>query len=133
MSVQCNTLCVCVCGNPLGWTFHAKGLWYSPDPAEAEANTHTPILTMIGSPNFGLSAILLSPPPKAKLISLRNLNNMNESFHATTTTGRRSVERDLESQVALLTEDPQLAHKLTEVVIVVINNHLFCCCYIVST
>ena len=29
------------------WTFHAKGLWYSP-PRE-----HLPNLTLIGSPNFG--------------------------------------------------------------------------------
>lgn len=30
-----------------GWTFHGKGLWYTP------AGQSRPILTMIGSPNFG--------------------------------------------------------------------------------
>ena len=30
-----------------GWTFHAKGLWYSP-PGE-----RCPTLTVVGSPNYG--------------------------------------------------------------------------------
>jgi hypothetical protein len=33
-----------------GWTFHGKGLWYTP------AGQTQPILTMIGSPNFGTGA-----------------------------------------------------------------------------
>ena len=35
------------------WTFHAKGLWYSP-PGDTR-----PILTMVGSPNFGYRFDLL--------------------------------------------------------------------------
>ncbi|ELR23065.1 CDPdiacylglycerol--glycerol-3-phosphate 3-phosphatidyltransferase, mitochondrial, putative [Acanthamoeba castellanii str. Neff] len=57
-----------------GWTFHGKGLWYTP------AGQSRPILTMIGSPNFG----------------------------------RRSTDRDLEAQVVVLTEDPELRGKLAE-------------------
>jgi CDP-diacylglycerol--glycerol-3-phosphate 3-phosphatidyltransferase len=30
-----------------GWTYHAKGLWYT------LPGQHVPILTFIGSPNFG--------------------------------------------------------------------------------
>ena len=91
-----------------GWTFHGKGLWLTPvgdqravkprhlgadQPARGadtsgaagvapsregdwgiEPVTSTPILTMVGSPNFG----------------------------------RRSVERDLEAQVTVVTTDPVL-------------------------
>lgn len=37
-----------------GWTYHAKGLWYTlPDQQK-------PSLTLIGSPNFGKQKFLLS-------------------------------------------------------------------------
>lgn len=37
-----------------GWTYHAKGLWYTlPDQQK-------PSLTLIGSPNFGKDKFLLS-------------------------------------------------------------------------
>ncbi|KAJ8667440.1 hypothetical protein QAD02_009103 [Eretmocerus hayati] len=55
-----------------GWTYHAKGLWYSM-PGQQK-----PSLTLIGSPNFGY----------------------------------RSVERDLETQVALLTTNKNLQDSL---------------------
>lgn len=54
------------------WTFHAKGLWYSPPGQQL------PALTMVGSPNFGC----------------------------------RSVERDLETQLVIVTEDPGLRTRL---------------------
>ena len=57
-----------------GWTFHAKGLWYT-----APGQT-LPSLTMVGSPNFGY----------------------------------RSVERDLETQLVVLTRDPGLQGRLGE-------------------
>lgn len=50
-----------------GWTYHAKGLWYCLDAG-------APLLTLVGSPNFGM----------------------------------RSVQRDLEAQVALMTLAPAL-------------------------
>jgi len=36
-----------------GWTFHAKGLWYT------LPNQQKPLLTLIGSPNFGKFSSLL--------------------------------------------------------------------------
>jgi CDP-diacylglycerol--glycerol-3-phosphate 3-phosphatidyltransferase len=57
-----------------GWTFHAKGLWYSP-PGDPR-----PCLTTVGSPNFG----------------------------------QRSVERDLETQMVIVTEDDGLRGRLAE-------------------
>nr|CAD7196586.1 unnamed protein product [Timema douglasi] len=51
-----------------GWTFHSKGLWYSPP------GSMLPTLTLVGSSNFGA----------------------------------RSVSRDLETQVAILTSNPKL-------------------------
>ena len=56
-----------------GWTFHGKGLWYSP-PGEKSL----PVATMIGSPNFGY----------------------------------RSVERDLEAQVTVVTKNESLREQL---------------------
>jgi len=56
------------------WTFHAKGLWYSP-PGEDR-----PVLTMVGSPNFGY----------------------------------RSVERDLETQMVVVTSNEGLRDRLKE-------------------
>ncbi len=50
------------------WTYHAKGLWIY------DSKTNQPILTMIGSPNFG----------------------------------RRSVERDLEAQLVIVTRNQHL-------------------------
>ena len=35
-----------------GWTFHGKGLWYYPSEEKL------PILTLIGSPNFGKAIFL---------------------------------------------------------------------------
>ncbi|KAG8225288.1 hypothetical protein J437_LFUL001902 [Ladona fulva] len=58
-----------------GWTFHAKGLWYTPSNSKA-----LPSLTLIGSPNFGY----------------------------------RSVERDLETQIALVTHNKGLQQRLAE-------------------
>nr|XP_027227603.1 CDP-diacylglycerol--glycerol-3-phosphate 3-phosphatidyltransferase, mitochondrial-like [Penaeus vannamei] len=55
-----------------GWTFHVKGLWYY------QANKPLPLLTMIGSPNFGW----------------------------------RSVNRDLESQIVLITANEDLQKSL---------------------
>lgn len=55
-----------------GWTYHAKGLWYSLPYQEK------PCLTLIGSPNFGY----------------------------------RSVRRDLETQIAVVTKNEQLQDKL---------------------
>lgn len=57
-----------------GWTYHAKGLWYT------LPGQHLPILTFIGSPNFGC----------------------------------RSVSRDLETQIAIVTKNPQLQQSLLE-------------------
>jgi len=54
------------------WTFHAKGLWYSP-PGDTR-----PILTMVGSPNFGY----------------------------------RSVEKDLETQIVVVTSNEELRDRL---------------------
>lgn len=51
-----------------GWTYHAKGLWYSLPGQEK------PCLTLVGSPNFGY----------------------------------RSVKRDLETQIAVVTKNQQL-------------------------
>ena len=58
-----------------GWTFHGKGLW-----AYNENELHSPLLTLIGSPNFG----------------------------------KRSVYRDMESQVAIVTVNKQLKNELIE-------------------
>jgi len=58
-----------------GWTFHAKGLWYSPNNNDILSN---PCLTMIGSPNFGY----------------------------------RSVSKDLESQITILTSNKDLQEQL---------------------
>ncbi|XP_045125336.1 CDP-diacylglycerol--glycerol-3-phosphate 3-phosphatidyltransferase, mitochondrial-like isoform X2 [Portunus trituberculatus] len=55
-----------------GWTFHAKGLWYS-RPGQT-----WPVLTMVGSPNFGW----------------------------------RSVQRDLETQVVVVTQNTALREAL---------------------
>ncbi|XP_034180645.1 phosphatidylglycerophosphate synthase 1 [Osmia lignaria lignaria] len=55
-----------------GWTYHAKGLWYSLPHQEK------PYLTLIGSPNFGY----------------------------------RSVRRDLETQIAVVTKNKDLQDKL---------------------
>ncbi|XP_042883700.1 CDP-diacylglycerol--glycerol-3-phosphate 3-phosphatidyltransferase, mitochondrial-like [Penaeus japonicus] len=55
-----------------GWTFHVKGLWYY------QPNKSLPLLTLIGSPNFGW----------------------------------RSVNRDLESQIVLLTTNEGLQKSL---------------------
>eukprot|EP00912_Choanoflagellata_sp_UC4_P001063 UC4_evm2s655 len=52
------------------WTYHAKGLWYTPKDEEHLG----PTLTLIGSPNFG----------------------------------HRSDSRDLEAQVAIVTQNPEL-------------------------
>jgi len=57
-----------------GWTFHAKGLWYSPSTNFSSL----PCLTMIGSPNFG----------------------------------HRSVSKDLETQVTILTRNQELQEQL---------------------
>ncbi|KAJ9600809.1 hypothetical protein L9F63_001021 [Diploptera punctata] len=57
-----------------GWTYHAKGLWYTlPDQ-------HLPMLTFVGSPNFG----------------------------------NRSVSRDLETQIVIVTKNTRLQNKLLE-------------------
>jgi len=56
----------------VGWTYHAKGLWHSLKPGQ------DPVLTMIGSPNFG----------------------------------ERSVHRDLEASVILVTGDTGLRGRL---------------------
>ena len=55
-----------------GWTYHAKGLWYSL-PGQVQ-----PCLTLIGSPNFGY----------------------------------RSVKKDLETQIALVTRNRKLQNEL---------------------
>ncbi|XP_001605516.1 CDP-diacylglycerol--glycerol-3-phosphate 3-phosphatidyltransferase, mitochondrial [Nasonia vitripennis] len=55
-----------------GWTYHAKGLWYS------MPNEQKPSFTLIGSPNFGY----------------------------------RSVERDLETQIAVMTRNEKLQESL---------------------
>ncbi|XP_053980299.1 CDP-diacylglycerol--glycerol-3-phosphate 3-phosphatidyltransferase, mitochondrial isoform X2 [Hylaeus volcanicus] len=55
-----------------GWTYHAKGLWYSLPGQEK------PCLTLIGSPNFGY----------------------------------RSVSKDLETQIAVLTKNQKLQNEL---------------------
>ncbi|KDR24277.1 CDP-diacylglycerol--glycerol-3-phosphate 3-phosphatidyltransferase, mitochondrial [Zootermopsis nevadensis] len=57
-----------------GWTYHAKGLWYT------LPGQRLPILTFIGSPNFGY----------------------------------RSVDRDLETQIAIVTKNPHLQQSLLE-------------------
>ncbi|XP_043247951.1 CDP-diacylglycerol--glycerol-3-phosphate 3-phosphatidyltransferase, mitochondrial [Colletes gigas] len=55
-----------------GWTYHAKGLWYSLPGQEK------PCLTLIGSPNFGY----------------------------------RSVKKDLETQIAVVTKNQKLQNEL---------------------
>ncbi|XP_076171608.1 phosphatidylglycerophosphate synthase 1 isoform X2 [Ptiloglossa arizonensis] len=55
-----------------GWTYHAKGLWYSLPGQEK------PCLTLIGSPNFGY----------------------------------RSVRKDLETQIAVMTKNQKLQNEL---------------------
>lgn len=40
-----------------GWTYHAKGLWYT------LSGQHLPILTFIGSPNFGKCIICIDVIP----------------------------------------------------------------------
>lgn len=40
-----------------GWTYHAKGLWYT------LPGQHLPILTFIGSPNFGKCIICIGVIP----------------------------------------------------------------------
>ncbi|XP_020300212.1 CDP-diacylglycerol--glycerol-3-phosphate 3-phosphatidyltransferase, mitochondrial isoform X3 [Pseudomyrmex gracilis] len=57
-----------------GWTYHAKGLWYT------FPNQQKPSLTLVGSPNFGY----------------------------------RSVNRDLETQLALVTKNKKLQNALHE-------------------
>lgn len=57
-----------------GWTFHAKGLWYTPSMSISSL----PCLTMVGSPNFGY----------------------------------RSVSKDLETQVTILTTDRGLQEQM---------------------
>jgi len=57
-----------------GWTFHAKGLWYS----SGMSISNMPCLTMVGSPNFGY----------------------------------RSVYRDLETQVTILTTNKELQERM---------------------
>ncbi|KAJ4444394.1 hypothetical protein ANN_06186 [Periplaneta americana] len=57
-----------------GWTYHAKGLWYT------LPSQNLPILTLVGSPNFG----------------------------------NRSVCRDLETQIAIVTKNPKLQQNLLE-------------------
>lgn len=57
-----------------GWTYHAKGLWYT-----LPGDRH-PSLTLVGSPNFG----------------------------------GRSVHRDLETQVAIVTKNAALRERLYE-------------------
>ena len=59
-----------------GWTFHAKGLWYSPSMSLSSL----PCLTMVGSPNFGY----------------------------------RSVSKDLETQVTILTTNRKLQEQMGE-------------------
>jgi len=39
-----------------GWSYHAKGLWMSA-AADADGDSSTPLLTMIGSPNFGARSV----------------------------------------------------------------------------
>ena len=70
------------------WTFHAKGLWYSP-PGEDR-----PVLTMVGSPNFGYRF--------AAVASL-----------CTILVGR-SVERDLETQMVVVTSNDGLRDRLKQ-------------------
>ena len=57
-----------------GWTFHAKGLWYTPSMSISSL----PCLTMVGSPNFGY----------------------------------RSVSKDLETQVTILTTNRGLQEQM---------------------
>ncbi|KAL0113108.1 hypothetical protein PUN28_012370 [Cardiocondyla obscurior] len=57
-----------------GWTYHAKGLWYT------LPNQQKPSLTLIGSPNFGY----------------------------------RSVNKDLETQIAIVTRNEKLQNALHE-------------------
>eukprot|EP00092_Neocalanus_flemingeri_P027299 GFUD01029609.1.p1 GENE.GFUD01029609.1~~GFUD01029609.1.p1 ORF type:complete len:463 (+),score=141.61 GFUD01029609.1:102-1490(+) len=61
-----------------GWTFHAKGLWYSSSPSMSLSSL--PCLTMVGSPNYGY----------------------------------RSVYKDLETQVTILTTNCGLQEQLRE-------------------
>lgn len=82
------------------WTFHAKGLWISLAEylgQDKQARDDLPSLTMIGSPNFGnYSALVLS----------------NLTYPVT---GVRSVVRDLESQLLIMTESDTLKQQLKQV------------------
>ena len=61
-----------------GWTYHAKGLWYS--SSASMSLTSLPCLTMVGSPNYGY----------------------------------RSVFKDLETQITILSNNRQLQQQLGE-------------------
>ena len=72
------------------WTFHAKGLWYSP-PGEVR-----PMLTLVGSPNFGYR---LGTPNHLCTIIVYIV---------------RSVERDLETQIVVVTSNDGLRDRLQQ-------------------
>lgn len=74
------------------WTFHAKGLWISFNRGDPR-----PCLTLVGSPNFG----------KYLLIWLPGL-----LFFYCCVLGYRSVYRDLEAQLAVVTVNSGLRDQL---------------------
>nr|CAG4637887.1 EOG090X08SX [Chydorus sphaericus] len=78
------------------WTFHAKGLWISFN----NANDPRPCFTLIGSPNFGNSPNLYYCPDQKVLKNIFLL------------IGYRSVYKDLESQLAIVTVNSSLRDQL---------------------
>lgn len=64
--------------NRPGWTFHGKGMWWTPPLMEDRCNMNFPLLTVVGSSNFG----------------------------------QRSFGCDLESNLVMLTRNPELRRRL---------------------
>lgn len=75
------------------WTFHAKGLWISFNRGDPR-----PSFTLVGSPNFGNMFSYFCK--KFKRLTLSWL------------VGYRSVYRDLEAQLAVVTINPTLRDQL---------------------
>ena len=80
-----------------GWTFHGKGIWVTP-PGEI-----LPQLTIVGSSNYGENGSLLN-----EVSALHDLYVFQISFCL----GARSIHRDLETQLVIVTNDFELRKSL---------------------
>ncbi|XP_015366256.1 PREDICTED: CDP-diacylglycerol--glycerol-3-phosphate 3-phosphatidyltransferase, mitochondrial [Diuraphis noxia] len=56
-----------------GWTFHSKGLWYTPN------NYELPVLTAVGSSNYGARS--LNCDLESQLIIVTNNKKLQQNFH----------------------------------------------------